>query len=168
MQDTAERPVASDAETPPTRNEKHEALAVFLGRWRAEGTSYGGTDQSGPDPKANGTSWESTHEGYWHTGEFFLIQDERARLGGDSVFETISIMGVDPETGDYFAQAFENHGFERRSRVMRDGARWTLSGEHERATVTFRDANRTQEIVWEWKPGDRWLPLCDRVARRAD
>ena len=29
----------SDTEGPPTRGEQHDALALFLGRWRAEGTS---------------------------------------------------------------------------------------------------------------------------------
>ena len=29
----------SDNEAPPTRGEQHEALAIFLGRWRAEGRS---------------------------------------------------------------------------------------------------------------------------------
>ena len=167
MQDLADRPTAHDAEKPPEHGEKHEALAVFLGRWRAEGTSYGGTDQSGHDPKANGEQWESTHEGRWHTGAFFLVQDERARING-SEFDTISIMGVDARTGEYFAQSFENHGFERRYEVARDGDRWTFTGEHERATILFRDSNRTQEIAWEWKPKGSWLPLCDRVARRTD
>jgi hypothetical protein len=80
-----------DAQAPPTRGPEHERLAVFLGDWRAEGTSYGGTDQAGDDPRENGVPWTSTHTGRWHTGEFFLIQDERARPGGD-VFDTLSIM----------------------------------------------------------------------------
>ena len=72
-------------QTKPKRGREHDVLAVFLGNWKAEGTSYGGTDQSGADPKANGVPWTSTHVGYWHTGEFFLIQDEKARPG-DAVF----------------------------------------------------------------------------------
>jgi hypothetical protein len=166
-QDLTEKTTNFDAEEPPTRTDRHKALDVFLGQWRAEGTSFGGTDQRGGDPKANGQSWQSVHEGRWHTGDFFLIQDEKARIEG-AVFDTLSVMGVDAATGEYFAQSFENHGFERRYQVERDGDRWTLTGAHERATVTFKDGNRTQDIVWEWKPQDRWLPLCDRVARRTD
>lgn len=166
MQDVEERPQTADAEKPPVRGQEYDALEVFLGRWEAEGTSYSGTDQSGPDPKANGVRWQSTHEARWHTGKFFLIQDEKACLDGTSVFDTLSIIGVDARTGHYFAQAFENHGFERRYEVSRNGDEWTLSGEHERATITFADGGRTQNIVWEWKPEDRWLPLCDRTARR--
>ncbi len=166
MHDVAERPAAHDAEKSPVRSDLHHALEAFLSCWKAEGTSYGGTDQSGANPRANGATWESTHEGKWHTGKFFLVQDERAIIGGDSTFDTLSIMGVDAKTGEYFAQSFENHGFERRYKVARDGNRWTLSGEHERATITFNDNGRTQEIVWEWKPGETWLPLCERTARK--
>src|SRR5688572_7781173 len=69
----------SDAETPPVREEHHRALDVFLGKWRAEGTSYGSPDQDEREPKGNGVPWQSTHEGRWHTGDFFLVQDEKAR-----------------------------------------------------------------------------------------
>lgn len=162
MPDT--KKVTHDAEAPPTHGKAHEALSVFLGDWKAEGVSYGSPKQDANDPKANGFPWQSTHTAKWHTGEFFLIQDERAQSGGQ--FDTLSIMGVDAETGDYFAQSFENHGFERRYAVSVDGDTWTFSGEHERATIVFSDSGRTQTIAWEWKPKDKWLPLCDRVAKR--
>ncbi|WP_420125535.1 hypothetical protein [Longimicrobium sp.] len=151
----------------PRRTAMHEALAVFLGEWKAQGTSYGGTDQSGDDPRANGVEWISEHRGYWHTGAFFLVQEERARPGG-MVFDTLSVMGVDPERGGYFARSFENHGFYRDYPVTREGKVWTFSGQTERATITFSDDDRTQTIAWEWKPEGAWLPLCDRVATRTD
>lgn len=151
----------------PKRDDKHNALAVFQGDWRADGTSYGGTDQSGDDPRANGVSWTSTHTGRWHTGEFFLIQDERA-LVDSAVFDTLSMMGVDAQTGKYFARAFENHGFYRDYPLSRDGNVWTLSGKTERASITFSDHNRKQTIVWELKQKGKWLPLCDRTAIRQD
>lgn len=66
----------------PVRGPEHDALSAFLGEWQAEGTSFGGTDQSGPDPRANGIPWASTHSTRWHAGKFFLIQDERAHIGG--------------------------------------------------------------------------------------
>jgi hypothetical protein len=155
------------AEIPPKRGRQHDALSVFLGHWKAEGTSYGGTDQSGADPKANGVRWTSTHVSRWHTGEFFLIQEEKARPGG-TILDTLSVMGVDSEKGGYFARAFENHGFYRHYDVTVDGNIWRISGETERATIEFSSDNRTQTIVWEWKPKREWLPLCDRVAVRTD
>ena len=80
-----------DSDATPVRGSAHDALSVFLGDWRAEGTSFGGTDQSGADPKANGVSWVSTHTARWHTGEFFLIQDERARIGGE-IFGLVTVL----------------------------------------------------------------------------
>ena len=151
----------------PVRSAQHEALGVFLGNWTARGTSYGGTDQTGDDPKGNGAAWVSTHEGAWHTGSFFLIQNERADIAG-SRFDTLSVLGVDPETGAYFARSFENHGFYRHYQMKRTSNVWTLIGDTERATTTFTDDNRTQIIAWEWKRGDAWLPLCDRIAVRVD
>ena len=157
----------SEIETPPKRNIKHEALEVFLGKWNAEGISYGGTDQSGADPRANGVPWTSTHSTRWHTGEFFLIQDERARVDG-AVFDTLSMIGVDAPTGKYFARTFENHGFYRDYPLSMDGDVWTLSGKTERASISLSDHNRRQTIIWEWKQKGKWLPLCDRTATRQD
>ncbi len=151
----------------PVRNAQHEALDVFLGKWTAQGISYGGTDQSGDDPKANGEPWFSTHEGAWHTGSFFLIQDERADIA-ESRFDTLSVLGVDAESGGYFSRTFENHGFYRHYQIKHAGNVWTLTGETERATTAFEDKGRTQIISWEWKRGDAWLPLCDRIAVRVD
>ncbi len=150
----------------PKRNANHEALGVFIGDWRADGTSFGGTDQSG-DPRANGEPWLSTHTGKWHTGCFFLIQDEHAKIAGKP-FDTISMIGVDPDSNDFVARTFDNNGFYRHYGLSVDGNVWTLSGETERARIEFADDNRTQLIKWEWKPEGEWLPLCDRTATRID
>jgi hypothetical protein len=147
------------------RGEAHRALAVFLGRWRAEGESYGGPNQAADDPRGAPDPWVSTHTGEWHTGEFFLIQSERAMVGGHPL-DTLSVLGVDAETGRYFARCFENHGFYRHYDLAVDGSVWTLGGELERARIEFSADGRTQTISWEWRPLDGWLPLCDRVARR--
>ena len=156
-----------DNEAAPERGDKHQALAPFLGRWRAEGKAYGRPNQSAEDPRSAAEPWISTHTGKWHTGEFFLVQDERATVGGKP-FDTLSVMGVDAKTGRHFARSFENHGFYRHYDVSVDGLVWTLSGDTERARIEFSFDRRTQTITWEWRPGDRWLPLCDRVARRED
>ena len=145
---------------------KHEALAVFLGKWTAHGTSFGGTDQTGDDRKANGQVWVSIHEACWHTGKFFIIQDERADIAGDR-FDTLSILGVDDD-GSYFSRSVENHGFYRNYNLTREGDRWQFDGATERATVVFEDGGKRQVWTWEWKPEDAWLPLCDRVAERVD
>ena len=155
----------NESDATPVRGPAHEALSVFLGDWRAEGMSFGGTDQSGVDPKANGVPWISTHTARWHTGEFFLIQDERAQIGG-APFDTLSIIGV--ETGDkgHFARTFENHGFFRHYALSVAGRIWLLNGQTERARTVFDADGNTQTITWEWFHEDKWLPLCDRVATR--
>ncbi|WP_426052256.1 hypothetical protein [Brevundimonas sp. SL161] len=95
-----------------------------------------------------------------------MVQDEKADIAGDR-FDTLSVMGVD-EDGGYFARSFENHGFYRDYRVERDGDKWTLSGDTERATIIFQDEGRTQVLVWEWKRDGAWLPLCDRTASKIE
>lgn len=155
------------SDKPPERGPDHDRLEVFLGEWRAEGRSYGGPNQRAEDPKSAAESWTSTHTGRWHTGHFFLVQDERAFTGGNP-FDTLSIMGVDPQSERYFARSFENHGFYRHYEVTTEGRTWTISGLLERARVEFTADRRTQTITWEWKRNDAWLPLCDRVARRVD
>jgi hypothetical protein len=157
----------SDAEAPPTRGPQHEALAVFLGRWTATGNSFGTPKQTVDDPKGSPERWTSTLTATWYSGEFFLVQDERA-ISGANPFDTISVMGVDAKTDRYFARAFENHGFYRHYDVSRAGRVWTFTGETERARIEFSEDGRQQMITWEWRPGDRWLPLCDRVAIRQD
>ena len=151
----------------PVRGTAHDALSVFLGEWRAEGLSFGGTDQSGADPKANGVSWVSTHSAGWHTSKFFLIQDERARIGG-ATFDTLSVMGVEPDGTAQFARTFENHGFYRHYALSVDDRTWLLEGDTERARTVFDADGDTQTITWEWLRDGKWLPLCDRVAMRID
>lgn len=149
----------------PVRGSAHDALAAFLGEWRAEGLSFGGTDQSGADPKANGVPWVSTHSARWHSGKFFLIQDERAQIGG-TPFDTHSMLGVEPGDKGYFARTFENHGFYRHYRLSVAGKIWMLEGETERARTVFDADGNTQTITWEWLRDGTWQPLCDRVATR--
>ena len=155
------------SEAAPTRGSVHEALSVFLGEWRAEGISFGGTDQSGADPKANGVPWVSTHNARWHTGDFFFIQEERARIDG-SVFDTIGVMGVEPGGKGYFTRTFENHGFYRHYGLSVSDRTWVLEGETERARTVFGANGNTQTITWKWLRDGKWLPLCDRVASRIE
>ena len=148
-------------------NAQHDALDVFLGKRTVRGMSFGGTDQSGDKPKANGEPWLSTHAGTSHNGAFSLGQDECANIAG-SRFDTLSILGVDPETGAYFARSFENRGFYPLYQIERVGNVWTLAGDTERARVGFEDNGRTQNIAWEWRRSDGWLPPCDHIPARVD
>jgi hypothetical protein len=155
----------STIEATPSRGGAHDALSVFLGDWRAEGMSYGGTDQSGADPKAHGVLWVSRHTAKWHTGKFFLIQDERAQIAGKE-FDTLSVVGVENGAEDYVARTFDNNGFYRHYRLAVNGRTWVLNGDTERAHTVFDADGNTQTITWEWLRDGKWLPLCDRVAVR--
>ena len=159
--------ITKESEVMPVRGSAHNALSAFLGDWRAEGMSFGGTDQSGADPKANGVPWVSTHAARWHSGEFFLIQDECAQIG-TATLDTVSVMGVDADGNVCFARTFENHGFYRHYALSADGRTWMLQGETERARTVFAADGNTQTITWEWLRDGKWLPLCDRVATRLD
>jgi hypothetical protein len=119
----------------PERGPQHDALEVFLGDWKTEGQAFGGSDQDARDPRRNSARWTSTHNARWHTGKFFLIQDERAQVGGQ--FDTLSVMGWDDEAGRYFARTFENHGFYRQYDMTVEGNVWTFSGKIERARKRF-------------------------------
>lgn len=154
----------TDHRTPPRRSDRHDALQVFLGDWRASGDSYGSPDQDAADPRGRPVPWTSTHTARWYSGSFFLVQDERANVGGP--FDTLSILGWDEAAGRYFARTFENHGFFRHYDIAVDGRTWTFAGASERARITFSEDFSTQTIAWEWRPEDGWLPLCDRVATR--
>ena len=120
----------------------HDELAVFLGDWHAEGTSYGGDEQSLDNPHAGASPWNSIHSARWHSGDFFIVQDERA----NGPFDTLSLMGWDAQAGRYFARTIENHGFARDYTLTVDGRTWTLTGEQERATQIFSADGRSQEI----------------------
>ena len=158
-------PKPNQPQTVPQRGAQHDALEVFLGDWKAEGQSFGGSDQDARNPRGNPTRWTSTHGARWHTGKFFLIQDECAQVNG--TFDTLTIMGWDGDAGRYFARTFENHGFYRHYDLTVEGNVWTISGKTERARIEFSKDGKRQTIAWEWRPQDAWLPLCDRVATKS-
>lgn len=133
---------------------ENEVLAVFLGDWSATGTAYGADHEGAP--------WRSVHSARWHTGNFFIIQDERA----NGPFDTMSYLGWDAERHAYFSWNIENHGFARQYLLKHNGQTWTLTGDTERAIITFSDDGRTQTHHWEFRPNGQWITLCDRVATR--
>jgi hypothetical protein len=132
---------------------KHDAIAVFLGSWTSEGTSYSG-DKSSP--------WRGLNTTRWHTGEKFLIQDEFA----NGPFDTHSIMGWDDDEQRYFARTIENHGFCRDYTLTVEGPVWTFDGKTERARYEFDPSYTVQTIKWERNVEGKWVPLCDRIAKK--
>ena len=155
----------AEADRTPKRGPEHERLRAFLGRWHAEGQSYG-AGQSQADPRGSVERWVSDETCEWLPGEFFIVQTWDAMTGANA-FKGLAIIGYDPETATYVTRSFENHGFFREYVTRIEGNVWTFTGDTERARVEFSDNGDTQEIKWEWRPdGKTWLPLCDRKAVR--
>lgn len=141
----------------PVHGPEHEKLAVWIGDWRAEGASYA-ADGARSD-------WRSEESVEWLPGEFFVVQRWNEHGTGEP-FIGLGVIGYDAETKRYFTRSFENHGFYRHYDMGVDGDVWTINGATERARVEFTDDGDTQLIHWDFKPGETWLPLCDRTARR--
>lgn len=142
------------------RGSQHDALAVFVGEWRAEGTSYA-------EPGGAGAPWAGEHIARWHADKYFVVQDERARVGGE-ILDTLSVLGVYPDTSAYLARTFEAHGVQRNYVITRQDATWRFWADEIRASIVFSDDNRKQTILWEQMRDGEWLPLCERVAVRVD
>jgi hypothetical protein len=159
--------VPKAAPVPPLRTALHDALEVFVGQWRGEGHWFGGPQQSDAQPRAGAQPWKSTHSARWHEGRFFVVQDEKAH-GGGQPRDTLAVMGVDPRSGNLFAQCFDSRGVASRYEIAVDGTHWQFTGERERTTIEFSADGRTQRIESQWRPRERWLPLCDRTAVRVD
>jgi len=138
------------------RAERQTALSAFLGEWHAEGTSYAADGSTSP--------WKSIHIARWHSGEHFVIQDERA----SGPFSTMSFLGWDPERQTYFSWSVDNGGFPREYLLSVEGRTWTFAGARERATVSFSGHGHIQTHQWEIRSEGEWLPLCERVATRVE
>ena len=149
----------------PMRAAPHECLHIFIGKWHAEGDSYA-AGQTKQNPHGANEKWLSDETYEWLPGRFFVIQRWDAKTGANP-FKGIAIISHDAGTGNYMTRSYENHGFIRDYVTKSNGDTWTFSGETERARIEFMDGGNTQKIAWEWRqPGEDWLPLCDRVARR--
>lgn len=152
---------------PPVRGPEHERLSVFIGKWHAEGQSFG-NQQNRQRPREHAQRWISEETTVWHPGRFFVLQHEEATVGSRSLI-TDAVLGYDAQSGHYVAHAFENHGHYRRYVVRVDGRIWTFNGDTERARIEFSDDGNKQLVVWEWRPvDDDWLPLCERTNARVE
>lgn len=144
------------------------ALDVFVGRWTVEGQSFAaGQDPS--DPRAGAVRWVGEESYEWLPGGAFMLHRWDAMVG-TFAFKGVMVLGHDPgeEGGCYFSHLYDNGGAHAAYRVTTDGDRWTFSEPATRATIALLDGGQRMHVVWDWKNGGPdWLPLCDRVSRRA-
>jgi hypothetical protein len=140
-------------------------LEVFVGKWHAEGESYA-EGQTAVEPRASAVSWKSDESYEWLPGGFFLLHTWDAVVG-ERVFKGTEIIGYDEAQGGYFTRFFDNTGNHPEYRATVDGLIWSFKEASTRAKVTVSQAGDEMKFVWEWQHGNgKWLPLCDRVARR--
>ncbi len=150
---------------PSKSSAAHQYMNVFIGKWHAEGESYA-VGQTKKEPRGSVEKWVSDETYDWLPGKFFVIQNWDAKTGTNP-FKGTAIINLDADTGNYATRSYENHGFIRDYITKVEGDTWTFVGDTERARIEFTDGGKTQVIAWEWrKPGEVWLPLCDRVAKR--
>ena len=140
-------------------------LDVFIGKWHAEGQSYGDGQQK-DNPYASAVPWISDESYEWLPGNFFILHSWNAKLG-DSDFIGTEIIGYDEKEGGFFSRFFDNSGFHPDYKATVDGNVWNFSESSSRAKVTVDDGKNEMTFNWEWrKEGSNWLPLCDRIAIR--
>jgi hypothetical protein len=143
----------------------HRHLQVFLGKWHAEGTSYA-VGQTKLNPRGATEKWLSDETFELLPGRFFLMQRWDGTTGPNA-FQGTAIIHWDDPLQHYMTRSYENHGFIRDYITLVDGNTWTFTGDTERARIEFTNSGQTQKIAWEWRqPGEEWLPLCDREAKR--
>jgi len=140
-------------------------LDVFIGKWHAEGQSYGDGQQKG-NPYASIVPWISDEIYGWLPGNFFILHNWNAKLG-DRNFIGSEIIGYDEKEGGYFSHFFDDSGFHPYYKATVDGNVWKFTESSSRAKVTVDDDKNKMTFNWEWREVDsNWLPLCDRIATR--
>jgi hypothetical protein len=144
------------AESEPRRGPRHDELAVFAGRWQAEGQAYG------PDEGRmfSDETWE------WLPGGFFLVCRFNARVG-ESAHKGIGYLSWDEARGVHTCRLIDNLGFDRLYDLSANGRVWTFRGERERAIYAFSEDGRSIDIRWEFaEEGGDFRPLCELRATR--
>jgi hypothetical protein len=145
--------------------EKSKELQVFIGKWFAQGQSYA-EGQNNRTPYASAVPWTSDESYEWLPGNFFVLHKWNAKAG-DRIFIGTEIIGYDKSEGKFFTNFFDNAGFHPIYAAICEGNIWNFTEPNTKAKVTINDKD-TMTFNWEWRnEGSDWMPLCDRVARRA-
>jgi hypothetical protein len=148
-----------------TPTSSHRQLDAFIGKWHAEGASYADGQQAA-DPLASAVPWRSNESYEWLPGGFFVLHRWDAMIG-ERVFKGTQILGFDGNEGGFFTRLFDNAGNHPEYHAEVVGDTWTFTDKSTRATVTIANDGNEMRFNWEWREdGEKWLPLCDRVARR--
>ena len=145
---------------PPTP--EHGRLRAFVGTWRTEG-EVRATRSSPLAPFRAVDVYE------WLPGGFFLVHRWDAKMPeGDS--SGIEILGFDTTSRTYFIHSFDNQGNLGVMEGIREGDRWTFTGEALRFRGEFGEGGSALTGMWEQRSPDglTWVPWMDvRLTRKA-
>jgi hypothetical protein len=143
--------------TAPVRDDRHQALAVLIGKWINEGHTAG-TAEIPPVPILTRDVYE------WAPGGFFVVHSAFGKIG-DTAVGGIEIIGADG--GAYCSTFYDSFGNVHRSRLEIEGGvlRWTA--DRTRCTVTMTDDGMTQVARHESSAdGVSWTASMDVSLRK--
>jgi len=141
----------------PLRDDRHEALAVLIGKWINEGHTIR-TPEAPSVPILTSDVYE------WAPGGFFVIHSAYGKIGQTSV-DGVEVIGVD---GDGYRSTFyDSFGNVHVSRVEIDGDVITWSGDRTRCVATMTDRGMTQVAHHEVRvDGTGWCASMDVTLRK--
>ena len=144
----------------PKPGAEQQKLAVFLGKWTAEGQAF--ASPYGPAGKMT-----STETFAWLPGNFFMEHQWDARQGTVHLVGR-EILGFDPVAKTYFSHFFDNLGNSGINKFTVTGNTFTITSESvvagkplkERGTLVVSGDTFTNK--WEYSTdGVKWLPNFD-------
>jgi hypothetical protein len=149
--------VENTGRTAPVRDDRHQALAVLIGKWINEGHTTG-TAEIPSVPILTSDVYE------WAPGGFFVVHSAFGKIGETAV-GGVEIIGVDGQA--YRSTFYDSFGNVHRSRLEIEGdvIRWT--GDRTRCTVTMTDDGMTQVARHEsTADGVSWTASMDVTLRK--
>jgi hypothetical protein len=143
--------------TTPVRDDRHQALAILIGKWINEGRTIE-TAQTPSVPILTSDVYE------WAPGGFFVVHSAFGKIGETSV-GGLEIIGVGGE--EYASTFYDSFGNVHSSRLEIDGDVLRWIGDRTRCTVTMTDDGMTQVAHHESSPdGVNWSASMDVTLRK--
>jgi hypothetical protein len=159
--------VAAGAQTAaPKPGPEHQKLAVFLGKWTAEGQAFA-------SPYGPAGRMTSTETFAWLPGNFFMEHQWDARQGAVHNVGR-EILGFDPVAKTYFSHFFDSLGNSGINKFTITGNTFTLMSESvvagkplkERGTIVVSGNTFTNKAEYS-TDGVTWLPNFEIELTRA-
>jgi hypothetical protein len=149
----------STSEGVALRDQRHEALAVLIGKWINEGNTIA-SEGVPAMPILTSDVYE------WAPGGFFVIHSAYGRIGDTSV-GGLEVIGVDGDA--YVSTFYDSFGNVHISKLIVDGNVMRWIGRRTRCIAEFTDGGTIQRAHHESSPdGIAWRPSMDVTLRKTD